>query len=478
MTFDPPQYIVSLQNNIRSRPISWEGAVRAKTITEADLKKIKSIDKIRKEQRKQVIEASPADYVDLFLGSDNEASIFQAAVKRTDIIHYMLVLLGDILEDIPSFAPELLKHPSPFKSFLPMLKPSSNPDEPTALFTSIVLSTMLSHALRASAKPSLQIEEALPQLYSCLSALTRSSDAGLQDIAMQEYSAVLRSKRSRELFWEHRKETLVPLFGILRAAAGSGRETDSTQWSGTGSMRTVDSGLAGGVGIQLLYHVLLVIWQLSFEGSLVGDGLQDEHDILILYIQLLRLSPKEKTTRLLLSTLNNLLKSNQSTLLPAAILARLPTLLQTLKSRHLSDPDLLEDLDELIELTDEYTKTQTTFDEYAAEVNSGHLRWSPPHRSQVFWSENARKILEDNKGALPKKLAEIMAKPWDNDKQVLAIACNDVAALVKEVPEKRAWLEKLGLKSRCLELMSDSEESVRWESLRAVGEWLRYSFDS
>jgi V-type H+-transporting ATPase subunit H len=25
----------------------------------------------------------------------------------------------------------------------------------------------------------------------------------------------------------------------------------------------------------LLYHVLLVIWQLSFEGELVGEGLQE-----------------------------------------------------------------------------------------------------------------------------------------------------------------------------------------------------------
>jgi len=478
MSFDPPQHIVSLQNNIRSRPISWEGAVRAKTITEADLKKVKSIDKVRKEQRKSTIEGSPEDYVDLFLGSDNGPSIFQAAAKRADIVHYMLVLLGDILDDVPSFTSELLKHKSPYKPFLPMLKQSSNPEEPTALFTSAVLSQILSQSLKESARPSPQVEEALPQLYSCLSAFTKSSDAGLQDIAVQEYSAVLRTRKSRELFWKQRKETVDPLFEILRAAAGAGKDTDSTQWSGTGSMRTVDSGLSGGVGIQLLYHILLVIWQLSFEGSTVGEGLQDEHDLLILYIHLLRLSPKEKTTRLLLSTLNNLLQSNQSSLLPAAILARLPSLLQTLKSRHLSDPDLLEDLDALVELTDEYTKTQTTFDEYAAEVNSGHLRWSPPHRNPTFWRENARKILDEDKGALPKKLAEIMGKSWDNDKQVLAIACNDVACLIKEVPEKRSFMEKLGLKARCLELMQDKEESVRWESLRAVGEWLRYSFDS
>jgi V-type H+-transporting ATPase subunit H len=98
MSLDPPAYILSLQNNIRARPISWEGAVRAKTITDADLQKIKAIDKVRKEQRKQVIEKDPDSYVDLFLGSGKEQSIFQAAGKRPDIVQYMLVLAGDLID--------------------------------------------------------------------------------------------------------------------------------------------------------------------------------------------------------------------------------------------------------------------------------------------------------------------------------------------------------------------------------------------
>ena len=209
-----------------------------------------------------------------------------------------------------------------------------------------------------------------------------------------------------------------------------------------------------------------------------SDKLYSEHEIVTLYTHLLRLSPKEKTTRLILSTLLNLLTSNRQTLLPAAVLARLPALLTTLQSRHLTDEDALEDLKSLNELLEDYTNTQTTFDEYAAEVKTGHLRWSPPHRNPTFWRENARRIIEENKGELPRKLAEILSKDWQNDKQVLAIACNDVASLVKEVPEKRQQLEKLGLKSRVMELMQESDESVRWESLRAVGEWLRYSFES
>ncbi|KAJ9663732.1 H(+)-transporting V1 sector ATPase subunit H [Coniosporium apollinis] len=480
MSLDPPAYILSLQNNIRARPISWDGAVRAKTITDADLKKIKSIDKVRREQRRQTIESDPESFVMLLLGGDESKSIFEAAAKRPDIIQYMLVLSGDLIDDIQPLTSALIKHENPYKPFLPLLKQSNNPEDPIPLLTSSVLSSLISHALVGQTKSTAPLVEALPKLYSYLSLLAKSSDAGLQDIAVQEYSAVLRTSKARQLFWKQRKETLDPLMDILRAAAGSNnRDSDSTLYSGGASIRSAtEVGIGGGVGLQLLYHVLLVIWQLSFEGKLVGDGLNDEHDILSLYTSLLRLSPKEKTTRLLLSTLYNLLSSNRQTLLPAAVLARLPSLLSNVQSRHLTDPDLLEDLRALNEMLDEYTKTQTTFDEYAAELQTGHLRWSPPHRNPGFWRDNARRILEENKGELPRKLAEILGKSWENDKQVLAIGCNDVACLVKEVPEKRQMLEKMGLKTRVMELMQEADESVRWEALRALGEWLRYSFDA
>ena len=98
MSLDPPTYILSLQNNIRARPISWEGAVRAKTITESDLKKIKAIDKVRKEQRKQTIASAVETYTALLLGDTENKSIFETAAKRTDIVQYMLVLTGDLVD--------------------------------------------------------------------------------------------------------------------------------------------------------------------------------------------------------------------------------------------------------------------------------------------------------------------------------------------------------------------------------------------
>jgi V-type H+-transporting ATPase subunit H len=174
--------------------------------------------------------------------------------------------------DIPSLTSALAQHPAPFKPFLPLLKSSPNVEETIPLLTSSVLSRILSHALGHTSISASQIDEALPQIYTYLSALSKSSDAGLQDIAVQEYSAVLRTKKARQAFWKQREETLDPLFKILCAASGAGKDTDSTLWSGASSIR---SATDGGVGLQLLYHVLLVIWQLSFEGELVGDGLQE-----------------------------------------------------------------------------------------------------------------------------------------------------------------------------------------------------------
>jgi V-type H+-transporting ATPase subunit H len=125
--------------------------------------------------------------------------------------------------------------------------------------------------------PNLSVKgsSAMPKLLSYLSTLTKNTDGGLQDIAVLEYSALLRGKKSREIFWEQRKETIAPLIGILRAAAGVGSDdSSSTLGSGSASVRGGAEGtLGGGVGLQLLYHVLLVLWQLSFEGANIGEGL-------------------------------------------------------------------------------------------------------------------------------------------------------------------------------------------------------------
>ncbi|KAK4226909.1 V-type proton ATPase subunit H [Podospora fimiseda] len=478
MSLDPPAYLANLQGNIRQRPIPWDGAVRAGTLTEEQLSRIRAVDKVKKDVRKQTIESDLDGYRTLFVGADGKTSVLELAAKRQDVVQYILVLLKDLLDTVPALSKALLKNGDPYRHFLPLLGKSTQLDDPIPLLTSTVLVSLMAGSRDESTAT---VDKALPLIFSYLSSLTKNADAGLQDIGVQEYSSLLYGTATRQQFWTQRDETVGPLIDILRAAAGITKDNSAASLL-SGSTNVARSGfegsLGGGVGLQLLYHVLLVMWQLSFEAAEVGTALNKEHDIVFLYTQLLRLSPKEKTSRLLLSTLYNLLSANQEKLLGIAVSVRLPSLLQNLQSRQFNDPDLREDLDRLRELLEEYTKTKTTFDEYVAEVNDGHLRWTPPHRNTVFWAENARKILDYENGALIRKLAEIIKEPWEKDKYVLAVACNDIGFLVREVPEKRGQLERLGLKTRVMELMGDSDENVRWESLKALGGWLQYSFDT
>jgi V-type H+-transporting ATPase subunit H len=99
MSLEPPTYLSSLQNNIRARPIPWEGAVRAGNITDDHLKKIKAVDKVRKEQRIQTIEADLAGYTSLLAGgSQGGKSVLELASRRTDIVQYILVLASDLIQ--------------------------------------------------------------------------------------------------------------------------------------------------------------------------------------------------------------------------------------------------------------------------------------------------------------------------------------------------------------------------------------------
>jgi V-type H+-transporting ATPase subunit H len=98
MSLDPPTYLSSLQNNIRARPIPWDGAVRAGTISESQLSKIRAVDKVRKEQRKETVEGDLNAYRTLFVGGADEKSVLESAAKRADVVQYILVLLGDLID--------------------------------------------------------------------------------------------------------------------------------------------------------------------------------------------------------------------------------------------------------------------------------------------------------------------------------------------------------------------------------------------
>lgn len=185
-----------------------------------------------------------------------------------------LIAADWVLTGVPSLSKALFKNGDPYKHFLPLLAHSSSSDDPIPLLTSTVLTSLMASSRDESTAT---VKKALPHLFSYLSSLTKNSDAGLQDIGVLEYSSLLYGSASRTQFWAQRSETVAPLIEILQKACGvSNGDVSASLWSGTtGISRETDGSLGGGVGLQLLYHVLLVLWQLSFEGEEVGDELNE-----------------------------------------------------------------------------------------------------------------------------------------------------------------------------------------------------------
>lgn len=105
MSLDPPAYLASLQNNIRQRPIPWDGAVRAGNLTDEQLTKIRAVDKAKRDARRQIVEGDLDGYRLLFVGGPGQPSVLESAAKRQDVVQYILVLLTDLLDS--TFLPRL-----------------------------------------------------------------------------------------------------------------------------------------------------------------------------------------------------------------------------------------------------------------------------------------------------------------------------------------------------------------------------------
>lgn len=170
--------------------------------------------------------------------------------------------------------------------------------------------------------------------------------------------------------------------------------------------------------------------------------------------------------------------------------------IEHVSSRKINDVEMLSDI---LFVKEELTKAYQTlkyenrifyifimtssFDEYASEIKSGKLNWSPPHKSALFWQDNAAK-LEDNDLELLKILTKVLAQ--SHDPAVLSIAAYDLGEYVKNRPLGRRYLcllmlswcnhsrflEDLGTKQQLMHLMAHQNSDVRFNALSSVQKYM------
>ena len=67
-----------------------------------------------------------------------------------------------------------------------------------------------------------------------------------------------------------------------------------------------------------------------------------------------------------------------------------------MQTTQIADEEIRDDTDYLSKKLELLVNDVSSFDEYAAEVASGRLSWSPVHKSDKFWRENAARLNENN----------------------------------------------------------------------------------
>lgn len=117
--------------------------------------------------------------------------------------------------------------------------------------------------------------------------------------------------------------------------------------------------------------------------------------------------------------------------------------LDQLATRKFADEELVHDLALLRDELSSAYQSLNSFDEYASEVKSGKLRWSPPHTSALFWQENVAR-LEENGCEILHILYHLLSN--STDPVIVSVAANDLGEYVKNRPTGKKF--KFALISR------------------------------
>lgn len=87
------EYLAETYTNVRARRIGWEAAARGGAVTDAQAQRIKSLDKVPRSQRKDVVEREPQAYAEVV----REVLRNSQEKNRNDVVQYMLVWTADLL---------------------------------------------------------------------------------------------------------------------------------------------------------------------------------------------------------------------------------------------------------------------------------------------------------------------------------------------------------------------------------------------
>ena len=191
------------------------------------------------------------------------------------------------------------------------------------------------------------------------------------------------------------------------------------------------SVLSSRINFQIQYQLSFCIWVLTFNHAIAEKI--NKFGVIPILADILTDAQKEKVSRIILAVFRNLIekvnerqvvKENCISMVQCKVLKQL----EFIEQRKFDDEDIQADIEFLKEKMEASLQDLSSYDEYVTEVHSGRLEWSPVHRSEKFWRENADKLNEKNYELL-KMLIHLLETSKDN--LVLSVACFDLGEYVR-----------------------------------------------
>jgi V-type H+-transporting ATPase subunit H len=218
---------------------------------------------------------------------------------------------------------------------------------------------------------------------------------------------------------------------------------------------------------QLQYEIIFSLWMLSFEANIVNR--MKEYPVAAVLSDVLKGANRPKVQRIILATFRNLLDKavpdTADKFAAEMIHFKALQVLSVLESKSLDDDDFEEDVKFLQEKLTLSLQDLSSFDEYAAEIKSRRLEWSPVHKSDKFWRENVLR-LNENDYYLLRLLVGILHE--SQNPVAMAVASHDLGEYVRYYPRGKNVIEHLGAKELIMNLVNHANTEVRMQALLSV----------
>ncbi|XP_022906746.1 V-type proton ATPase subunit H isoform X1 [Onthophagus taurus] len=460
--------------DVRSEKVTWQSYLQSQMISQDDYKFIVAFDVQDNAKRENLLRADRLQCARTFLN-------LLGHVSKDNTLRYILVLIDDMLQEdrtrVEIFHEYALKtKESVWSPFLNLL---NRQDGFITNMTSRVIAKIACWSHTPMERSDLQyyltwLKDQLTTQYKGLAEMQHQADtarlAGFDAPrvgGLGDYDEDLPLDLSNNEYIQSVARCLQMMLRI---------DEYRFAFVSVDGISTLLSVLSGRVNFQVQYQLIFCIWVLTFNPLLAEK--MNKFNVIPILADILSDSVKEKVTRIVLAVFRNLIEKPDDAQVAkehciAMVQSKVLKQLNILEQRKFDDEDVTADVEFLTEKLQASVQDLSSFDEYATEVKSGRLEWSPVHKSK-FWRENAQRLNEKNY-----ELLRILIHHLETSKDplVLSVASYDIGEYVRHYPRGKHVIEQLGGKQLVMQLLAHEDPNVRYEALLAVQKLMVHNWE-